>query len=174
MTKLFYITLLSINIYSYCIAQTVIDEADNQSEHLSRFRLISGYGISIEGASPFFNFNFHYSGFKRDSQNFKVNFSFEPGFSVVFAETGSFFIPYIRLAPEFGFNNNVFLNVNAGAALVNYGEGQAVVPYYGFSGNYLFHLNNSFCIELESGLNSTLLTQKPFTFFYFAIGVALI
>ncbi len=174
MTKLLYSFLLFINILSFCFAQSVFNNTDNTSEHLSRFRLISGYGISNEGASPFLNFNFHYSGFKRNSRNFQVNFSFEPGFSLVFAKTGSFFIPYIRLAPEFGFNDNVFLNVNTGAALVNYGEGQAIVPFYGFAGNYLFNLNNSFCIELESGLNSTLLTQKPFTFFYFAIGIALI
>jgi hypothetical protein len=174
MTKLLYIFLLFINILSFCFAQSVFDEADNQSEHLSRFRLISGCGISKEGASPFLDFNFHYSGFKRNSKNFQLNVSFEPGFSVVFSKSRSYFLPYIRFAPVFGFNNNIFININTGAALLNYGEGLAVVPFCGFSGNYLFHLNNIFCIELESGLNSTLLTQKPFTFFYFAVGIALI
>ncbi len=174
MTKLLYIVLLSINILPFCIAQSVSNETDNQSEHLSRFRFISGYSISREGSSPFLNSNFHYSGFKRNSQNFQVKFTFEPGFNFSFADTRSYFLPYIRLAPEFGFNNNIFLNINVGATLLNYGEGQSVVPFYGFSGNYLFHLNNSFDIEIESGLNSSLLTSKPITFFYLGIGVAII
>jgi hypothetical protein len=174
MTKLFCIVLLSINILPFCIAQSVVDETDNQSEHLSRFRLISGCSISKDGASPFLNFNFHYSGFERNSKNFQINFSFEPGFNWLFSDSRSYFQPYIKLAPEFGFNNNIFLNINVGAAYYSYSEGQTVVPFYGFSGNYLFHLNNSFSIELESGVNSTLLTYKPYTFFYFAIAVALI
>jgi len=174
MKKLFYIVLLSIIFIPFSIAQSVSNEIENQSEYLSRFRLISGYSISKDGASPFLSFNYHYSGFKRNSQNFQVKFTFEPGFNFSFADTRSYFLPYIRLSPEFGFNNNIFLNINVGATLLNYGEGQSVVPFYGFSGNYLFHLNNSFAIEIESGLNSSLLTAKPITFFYIAIGVAII
>ncbi len=174
MIKLLYIVLLSINILPFCIAQSVSNETDNQSEHLSRFRFISGYSISSEGSSPFLNFNFHYSGFKRNSQNFQVKFAFEPGCNIIFGDSRSYFLPYIRLSPEFGFNNNIFLNVNAGAAIYSYEEGQSIVPFYGFSVNYLFHLNNAFAVELESGINSTLLTYRPFGYFYVAIGIAII
>ena len=174
MIKLFCIVLLSINIFPFCIAQSVSNETDNHSEHLSRFRFISGYSISREGSSPFLNCNFHYSGFKRNSQNFQVKFAFESGFNIIFGDSRSYFLPYIRLSPEFGFNNNIFLNVNAGAAIYSYGEGQSRVPFYGFSVNYLFHLNNAFAVELESGINSTLLTYRPFGYFYVAIGVSII
>lgn len=174
MKNLFYIVLLSIIIIPFSIAQSVSNETNNQSEHLSRFRLILGYSISKDGTSPFLSFNFHYSGFKRNSQNFQVKFAFEPGFNFSFADSRSYFLPYIRFSPEFGFNNNTFLNISLGANLLNYGEGQSIVPFYGFSGNYLFHLNNSFAIEIESGLNSSLLTSKPITFFYFGIGVSII
>lgn len=174
MIKLFFIVLLSINILPFCIAQSVFNETDNQSEHLSRFRFVSGYSISQEGSSPFLNLSFHYSGFKRNSQNFQVKFAFEPGFIFLFSDTRSYFLPYLRLSPEFGFNNNIFLNLNTGAVGYSYGEGQSIVPFYGFSVNYLFHLNNAFAVELESGINSTLLTYRSFGYFYIAIGVAFI
>jgi hypothetical protein len=165
---------LSVILISICSAQSVSNVDDLNSKKLSRLHILYGSGKFDEDTAPLFIFSYHYSGFQQKSKGFGINLALEPGLIYLTSDSRGYFLPYLRISPELGFNNNFFINVNATGIFYNYTEGNTVIPFLGLSGNYLVYLNEDFALEFESGLNSSLFTYRAYTYYYFSIGIAFI
>ena len=175
--KFFFCGFLIFNPLTFISAQSDSNLNDFNSKKLSRLHLMSGYSSfkDIEATnSPFVLFSYHFSSFEQSSKGVAIKFSFEPGIMYLNSDSRGHFFPYLRLSPEIGFDNNFFININASGLYWDYSEGETVVPFLGISGNYLVYLNDDFALEFESGFNSSLFTNRPYTFYYLSIGVAII
>lgn len=166
----------------YC-AQPDILMGDDKDEQLSRIHFTSGYNKIDQYSYGLFNASYHFTGLRRNSTNLNIDFSFESGVNCLISDEQQdlnvtafkfYFLPYVQIGPEFGINDYLFFNLNVGGSLYSYRGGNAWVPFYGLNATYLFHLNNNLGLKFESGLNATLLTYRPITFFYVTIGLAII
>lgn len=180
------IILLFINSISISFPQSNTDLDDNNFEKLSRFRLSFGY-VSLLAEDdnfsfrhPFFNLSFRSSNFDRSSSDFKVRIAFETGVNGLviadkdFNDVNNFsfyFLPYAKFGPDVRLDKNLFLAGSAGLALASYERNFAPLPFIGLNGFYLYELNDSFSLELESGMHTTF--GLPI-FFYVTIGISLI
>jgi hypothetical protein len=179
----FIIVALSFLFSPFYFAQSVNLISDDKDERLSRVHFTSGYNKMDQYSYGLFNVSYHFTGLRRNSTNFNIDFSFESGINCLISNEQQdfnvtdfkfYFLPYAQLGPEFGINDNLFFNVNVGGSLYSYRGGNAFVPFYGLNTTYLFHFNDNFGLEFETGLNATLLTYRPITFFYVTIGLAII
>ena len=175
-----------INSFSISFPQSNSDLDDNALEKLSRFRLSFGYVYllaeddNFSFRHPFFNLSFRSSSFDRSSSDFKVKIAFEAGINGLiiankdFNDANNFsfyFLPYAKFGPDIRLYKNLFLAGSAGLALASYESNFAPLPFIGLNGFYLYELNDSFSLELESGIHTSL--GLP-VFFYVTIGISLI